>query len=460
MTRPTDLRVCRVASWLERLPYRAPMKFGGRVVTEAVLFNVEVEVETRQGRRGKGKGSMPLSNAWAWPSQAVGGEQTLAAMIALAERLIRDLGEYQGQAHPLEISRDLSASHSAHASQVQQTLGLAEPPPRLAVLVCASPLDAALHDALGKTLGRSSYQLLGSDFLSSDLASLLGSDFAGESLDRYVLGQPRARMPLYHLVGALDPLSPAELPQRLGDGLPETLGEWILADGLTHLKIKLAGDQLDWDVDRVLGVDRAATAAQAARGCAQWCYSLDFNERCASVEYVLEFLRRLAEQAPQALDRVQYIEQPTHRDLHAHPENQMHEAARIKPVVIDESLVDLESLLLARQLGYSGVALKACKGHGEALLMGAAAQKYGLFLCVQDLTCPGASFLHSASLAAHVPTVAAIEGNARQYCPQGNRGWATAYPSLFEIHDGTVGTEALCEPGLGFTWLSDLSGAS
>ncbi len=74
----------------------------------------------------------------------------------------------------------------------------------------------------------------------------------------------------------------------------------------------------------------------------------------------------------------------------------MHRAAEIKPVVIDESLVDLESLLLCRELGYTGVALKACKGHSEALLMGAAAQKYGMFLCVQDLTCPGRSFLHSA----------------------------------------------------------------
>ena len=81
----------------------------------------------------------------------------------------------------------------------------------------------------------------------------------------------------------------------------------------------------------------------------------------------------------------------------------MHKAAEIKPVVIDESLVDFESLLLARDLGYTGVALKACKGQTQALLMGAAAQKYNLFLCVQDLTCPGASFLHSAGLAAHIP---------------------------------------------------------
>ncbi|MEZ6117829.1 MAG: hypothetical protein R3C28_14840 [Pirellulaceae bacterium] len=53
---------------------------------------------------------------------------------------------------------------------------------------------------------------------------------------------------------------------------------------------------------------------------------------------------------------MQYIEQPTNRDLRANPDNVMHEAAKIKPVVIDESLVDLESLLLAREVGYSGVA--------------------------------------------------------------------------------------------------------
>jgi acetyl-CoA carboxylase carboxyltransferase component len=103
---------------------------------------------------------------------------------------------------------------------------------------------------------------------------------------------------------------------------------------------------------------------------------------------------------------------------------------------------------LARELGYSGVALKACKGHSEALLMGAAAQKYGLFLCVQDLTCIGRSFLHSASLAARIPTIAAIEGNGRQYCPAGNAGWDQRFPTMFTIRDGSVGAGALTGPGL------------
>ncbi len=189
---------------------------------------------------------------------------------------------------------------------------------------------------------------------------------------------------------------------------------------------------------------------QAARGCAEWFYSADFNEKCENVQYVLEFIAKVAERSPAALEHLQYIEQPTHRDLKANPENRMHEAAKLKPVVIDESLIDLESLLLSRELGYSGVALKACKGHTEALLMGAAAQKYGMFLCVQDLTCVGASFLHSASLSARIPTIAAIEGNGRQYCPAANEAWAGRFPTMFNVTDGTLGTAVLDGPGLGF----------
>src|SRR5690606_22867688 len=147
----------------------------------------------------------------------------------------------------------------------------------------------------------------------------------------------------------------------------------------------------DWDVARVLAVESVAAEAQAKRGCTNWHYSLDFNEKCANVQYVVDFLNRIREKSPAAYDRVQYIEQPTHRDLKAHPENRMHEAAKLKPVVIDESLVDYESLLLSRDLGYTGVALKACKGHTDALLLAAAAQKFNMFLCVQDLTCPGFS---------------------------------------------------------------------
>lgn len=450
MSKATDVRLREVSSETERFAYRTPMKFGGRVVTDVVLLHVRAEVETGSGRRGTGFGSMPMGNVWAWPSRQVPGDATLAAMIQLGQRVAHDAHEYRGSGHPLEITQELATTYQGAADEITSAAGLLESMPRLAQLVAASPTEAALYDAYGKVLGENSYNLLSAEFVGRDLSAYLTGEFAGEYLDRYTLRKPKASMPLYHLVGALDPLTDADLDQRIDDGLPETLPEWIQADGLTHLKIKLNGDDLGWDVDRVVSIERVAAEAQRRRGCTSWYYSADFNERCANVDYVLDFLAQIEQRSPDALRRLQYIEQPTHRDLRASPENRMHQAAKIKPVVIDESLLDFESLLLSRELGYSGVALKACKGHSEALLMGAAAQKYGMFLCVQDLTCPGASFLHSASLSARIPTVAAIEGNARQYCPAANRGWSERFPSMFQIRDGTLGTAVLDGPGLGF----------
>ena len=133
---------------------------------------------------------------------------------------------------------------------------------------------------------------------------------------------------------------------------------------------------------------------------------------------MLEFLKRVQEATPAGFQRIQYIEQPTKRDLQADRANVMHEASALRPVVIDESLIDQESILLAKEMGYTGVALKACKGQTQSLLMAAVAQKEGMFVCVQDLTCPGASLIQSASLAAHIPGIVAIESNARQYCPK------------------------------------------
>jgi len=56
-------------------------------------------------------------------------------------------------------------------------------------------------------------------------------------------------------------------------------------------------------------------------------------------------------------------------------------------------------------------------------------------------------------LSAYLPTVAAIEGNARQYCPSANVGWDAKYPGMFQITDGTLQTDMLAENGLGFAWL-------
>ncbi len=447
--KPTDIRIKAVTFHYEDYQYRTPIKFGGVAFDRATILNVKCDVETAGGKTARGFGSMPLGNVWSFPSKTLKYEQTLAAMKALVERIAALTQDDSEVGHPIDLTWALEPSYLKAAEDVQTNLQLAEPIPMLCTLVAASPFDAALHDAFGKLHGLNCYHTYGPDFLSHDLGHYLGDDFQGEILERYISKEPQPRMPLYHLVGALDPLQDSDISRRIGDGLPETLPEWIRFNGLTHLKIKLNGDNLDWDVNRVVRIDQVTEETQRQRGVNQWFYSLDFNERCTNVDYLLEFLQRVEKENPAAFGRIQYIEQPTARDLKAHRQNVMHEASQIRPVVIDESLVDLESLLLARDMGYTGVALKACKGQSQSLLLAAAARKYGLFLCVQDLTCPGASLIHSAGLAAHVPGVAAIEANARQYMPAANQEWEKRFPALFQIVDGTMRTETLTGLGLG-----------
>lgn len=449
MPNPRDIRVTHAAITLEPVPFRTPLKFGGRVVDQMHLINASVAVETRDGKRAGGSGSMPAGNVWAWPTSQTSTELTEEAMFAFARRVAREAEQLE-RGHPLELGVALLECYPRLAQETQSNLNLPEAIPPLAQLVAASSLDAAIHDAYGRVHGKNSYHTLSREYIEKDLSQFLDADFTDEWLDQYLEKQPKPTMPLYHLVGALDPLTDADLKTRIGDGLPETLGEWIEADGLTHFKIKLSGEDPQWDVERVLAVDAATVPVQARRGCDTWFYSCDFNEKCASAEVVVEFLKKVKERNPKAFDRIQYLEQPLPRKLENTPEHQMHEAAALKPVVIDESLVDYQAFQMARELGYTGIALKACKGHTESLLMAAASQKHNMFLCVQDLTCPGQSFLHSASLAAWVPGVAAIEGNARQFCPAPNAPWQAVYPGLFDISTGVVQTSALNGWGLGF----------
>jgi len=444
-----DIRVRSVRTEYEDYRYRTPIKFGGNVLDRATILNVHCTIEGPGGKTAEGFGSMPMGNIWAFPSKVMDYDTTLGAMRELAGRIRKITEDYEGSGHPIDINVDLEPEYLRAAAAVSGELKLAEPMPKLATLVTASPFDAAIHDAYGKLYGVSSYYTYGPDYMNYDLAHYLTPEFAGEYLEQYVLRDPKDKMPLYHLVGALDPITEEDIEERINDGLPETLPEWIEYSGLTHLKIKLNGEDLDWDVDRVVRIDRVTAETQAKRGVDTWYYSTDFNEKCPDVDYLIEFLRRVKEQRPEAFERIQYIEQPTKRDLEADRENVMHEASKIKPVVIDESLTDLEMLHLAREMGYTGAALKACKGQSQALLMGAAAQKYEMFLCVQDLTCPGASLIHSAGLAAHVPGVAAIEANARQYVPAANEGWEERFPGVFDVRDGFVHTGQIRGPGLG-----------
>src|SRR5436853_4918448 len=99
MDKLTDIRIQSVKTETERIAYRAPIKFGGRVVTDAVLANVTIEVETKSGRRGAGFGSMPMGNVWAWPSNSITPAQSLEAMLAFVQQFNDVVGAFKGSGH-------------------------------------------------------------------------------------------------------------------------------------------------------------------------------------------------------------------------------------------------------------------------------------------------------------------------------------------------------------------------
>src|SRR5207302_8765884 len=160
---------------------------------------------------------------------------------ALAEEIAKITGGYKEFDHPIDINWTLNSLYLKTAADVSARLHLPDPIPKLCTLVTASPFDAAVHDAFGKAHGLNCYHTYGPEFMSYDLERYLGPEFKGEYLSQYVNRSPKPRMPLYHLVGAVDPIFAADVKKPFGDGLPETLPEWIRYNGLTHLKIKLNG---------------------------------------------------------------------------------------------------------------------------------------------------------------------------------------------------------------------------
>jgi len=440
--RATDVRVREVQHSYEEFLYRTPYRFGGREVDRVTLLNVRCRVQARDGRSAEGFGSMTMGLAWAWPKAASAYDRGLDLMKQLASRVSAIVNDYPEYGHPIDQFVALEPAYLGAAAEIADI-------PKLCTLVVASPFDAAVHDAFGKLHRRNCYSTYGPDLMTRDLSAYLGREFRGEYLDRYVLTQPQSTVALFHSVGAGDPITETDVGKPIGDGLPETLAGWIVFNGLTHLKIKLDGADLRRDVDRVASIEKTTAEVQAKRGVRQWWYCLDFNERCPNGPALVEFLAKLKERSPAALSRILYLEQPTQRDLSRAPEFDMRQAAKFKPVIVDESLTDIDALLLARELGYSGVALKACKGQSGALLASAMAQKKKMFLTVQDLTCPGASFIHSVGLAAHTKGVAGVEGNARQYVPAANKPWEERFPGLFHVKDGQMRTDRLNGLGLG-----------
>jgi len=446
----SDIRVLELEPFFSEEKAREPLKFGAVVVPETTYCHVRARVENRRGIVADGWGAIFVMDFWAFPTPRIEHAVKDRAMRRATELFCRRTAQHERFAHPIDIFQAVEDELQQIADEVTSEFGLVEPFPFLAALVCASPVDAALHDAFGIANGISTYDGYGPDFTTHDLGRYLGSEFRDRYLSEFIQPRYAPTIPVFHLVGGLDKLRESEVgPDAPHAGLPNSLDRWVERDGLTCLKVKLRGTDIDWDVNRILEVYRIGREVQARQNRDELYLSADTNEQCDSPAYVVEMLQRVREAAPEAYDAILYIEQPTERDLAA-SRHDMRELGALKPVIVDESLISLGDMDLALELGWSGVALKTCKCHSMALLVAAKAQAAGIPYTVQDLTNPGLALLHSVGLAARLKPLMGVEANSRQYFPATSEPERALHPDVFTLHDGMARTGSLRGPGLGY----------
>jgi len=406
----------------QRLP--TPLRLSSGVIEELTQATATVTGESG-GRRTIGRGTVYLSDLWAWPDAALSNDVRDAALRKLCERLAAEIPRrFQNVAcHPLELGLRVHrlACHE---------LAMDPNPPELARAMCASPFDAAIHDAAGAALGISAFAFY------QEHAELPTADkyFPGTGACRAIadmIRSPRCELPAWYVVGIDEPLE-------------STLAPAIRRHGYSCFKLKLTGRDNRVDVARTVEVYRLAKAA----GLSQVRLTVDTNEANSSVESVFDYLELLEAADAKAFEALEYLEQPTSRDIRKHAFD-WRPVTKRKPVLLDEGLTDPDIFEEALRQGYSGLALKTCKGHSMLLTCAAWAHQHGMIISLQDLTNPGISLIHAALVGAHLPTINGAELNSPQFTPDANRDFVERLPALFEPRNGVHRLPQTIPTGLG-----------
>jgi len=429
---------------------RVPLKFGPETLTSVTCARVCLDVEGVDGRTASGWGETPLSVQWVWPS-ALSYEERHNALKRFCEWLVEAWDRFDYSGHPIEAGYTFQRRILKPLfDEFNYKRAGAEPMPWLAALVCCSPFDIALHDAYGMLHGCPVYTTYTAEFMNQDLAAYLkpASDAGVSFKDKYpsdFLVTPRPdKLGAWHLVGGKDLLDASECDgSEPDDGYPVLLGDWIDRDGLKCLKVKLRGNDSDWDYARLAEVGRIAIEHNV-----DWL-STDFNCTVTDTAYVNTILDRLMLEHPRIYGMILYVEQPFPYDLESN-QIDVHGVSARKPLFMDESAHDWRLIRLGRRLGWTGVALKTCKTQTGALLSLCWAKAHGMTLMVQDLTNPMLAQIPHVLLAAHAGTIMGVETNAMQFYPEASLPEAEVHPGIYRRQNGQVDLSTLGGPGFGY----------
>ena len=452
MRKKTDVFPVGVSVYFLPVENRVPLKFGHETVTRVVCARVRMRVANANGKTAEGWGETPLSVSWVWPSQ-LSYEARLGALQEFTLQLARAWLDVEASGHPLEVGHVfMEEALPRLQQQFNATRGVSDQMPWLAALVCCSAFDIALHDAYGNLNAVPIYQTYNATFMHHDLASYLSPaqkrfgeevSFAGKYPSDF-FSAPKRQLPAWHLVGGKDPVDKSELMgDEPNDGYPILLADWIKRDGLRCLKIKLCGNDAEWDYNRIVKVGHLAVESGV-----DWL-TADFNCTVTHPDYVNGILDRLLWEQPRLHAMILYVEQPFAYDLE---ENQIdvHSVSARKPLFMDESAHDWELVKLGRELGWTGVALKTCKTQTGAVLSMCWARAHGMTLMVQDLTNPMLAQIPHLLLASHAGTIMGVETNSMQFYPEASAAEAVVHPGIYRRRDGMVDLGTIEGSGFGY----------
>ena len=446
----TDIAISGVELYFLPVTTRVPLKFGSETLSSVTCARVRIMVEDRSGRKAEGWGETPLSVPWVWPSTLSHRTRDLA-LRDFCEQLALAWSSLSAYGHPLEIGYDFQVNKLPMllAGFNRESLPQ-ERVPFLAGLVSCSAFDLALHDAYGNLHGKPIYDCYTAEFMNHDLSHYLEPtdptrvDFHGQYPEDYLVAEMPEEVPVWHLVGGVDPLGFGDVNgNQAHDGAPTLLEDWIRQDGLRCFKVKLRGNDAEWDFNRMLQVSRIAERY------GQYTMSADFNCTVLEPEYVNSILDRLAIEHPKVFDAILYVEQPFPYDLEANKID-VSSVSRRKPLLMDESAHNWQLVRLGRELGWTGVALKTCKTQTGAILTLCWAKAHHMSVMVQDLTNPMLAQIPHVLLAAHAGTLMGVESNAMQFYPQASLPEAKVHPGLYQRREGKLDLRSIQGSGFGY----------
>ncbi|MCA9121514.1 MAG: hypothetical protein H6822_15885 [Planctomycetaceae bacterium] len=224
-------------------------------------------------------------------------------------------------------------------------------------------LERAMLDAVCRLSKKSMFEMLREDRLGFR-PQQLHRELATVDFGNVLPDRPVTEINIRHTVGIFDPLTDDDWPasQRLRDGLPETLQDYITQQGIRYFKVKLSGDA---DAD----LRRLSRLWEIMPRNVEPALTLDANEAFADLSTFETFVRRFEREQLGLFQHVLYIEQPLPRGiaLDGQAARTIPKLAELKPLIIDESDGSLNAYRRALEVGYAGTSHKNCKGFFKSL---------------------------------------------------------------------------------------------